>query len=345
MSLLRRLANPCLGLFAFLLCAAALRLALPRPPIPNVTAKMEAFQAAKNEVQVLFFGSSRVYRQIDPQLFDRVLARRGIALRSFNLGVPAMSFPEDELLLRWVLDQKPPALSHLLIELSPLGLDTSRQNVGTLRNIYWHDGARTWEGLRGSWAFADLKAWHRPWSQNLLHIEAFLYRSLGFGRIPDLLRPWRGRPRSEEILASRGFDPLLVEDSRKEEHQRRLRLLADPAGYRHALHLLWGARQALPEPKPYEREIYGRFLTMIQEAGVEPVFLLTPTTYPRASVLALGAEGVLQPLLDFNDPVRYPRLYVADSRFDREHLNAEGAKIFTRQLARRFAAEVLGGGG
>jgi hypothetical protein len=43
-------------------------------------------------------------------------------------------------------------------------------------------------------------------------------------------------------------------------------------------------------------------------------------------------------LLSFADPVAYPELFEVENRFDRWHLDAEGAALFTRRLAERLAA-------
>jgi hypothetical protein len=53
-----------------------------------VDAKLARFTERKDELTVVFLGSSRVHRGFVPQVFDARTAAAGVATRSFNLGAP-----------------------------------------------------------------------------------------------------------------------------------------------------------------------------------------------------------------------------------------------------------------
>ena len=46
--------------------------------------------------------------------------------------------------------------------------------------------------------------------------------------------------------------------------------------------------------------------------------------------------------LDFSDPRRHPELFAPENRADRGHLNARGAAIYSRLLARELLAALAG---
>jgi hypothetical protein len=41
-------------------------------------------------------------------------------------------------------------------------------------------------------------------------------------------------------------------------------------------------------------------------------------------------------IFDFSDPHEHPELFAIDRRLDGQHLNYDGAVIFTEEIARRF---------
>ena len=57
---------------------------------------------------------------------------------------------------------------------------------------------------------------------------------------------------------------------------------------------------------------------------------------PTPALAALGESGAVLPVLTFNSPEHYPNLYRVDSRFDGLHLNASGAREFSRHFAERL---------
>ncbi|MES2570644.1 MAG: hypothetical protein V4710_11400, partial [Verrucomicrobiota bacterium] len=87
--------NICLALTMFVIVCRVINGLLPRQPVPIVSEKLAYFARHRDEYDTLFIGSSRVYRQIDPALFDQVTREAGVPTRSFNLGIDSMFSPED----------------------------------------------------------------------------------------------------------------------------------------------------------------------------------------------------------------------------------------------------------
>ena len=74
-----------------------------------------------------------------------------------------------------------------------------------------------------------------------------------------------------------------------------------------------------------------------------PKILVYGTPGVGKTTFAAGAGALLlaelgAPVLRYNVPALYPRLYDVEYRFDSGHLSAEGADYFSRLLARDVAA-------
>ena len=85
------------------------------------------------------------------------------------------------------------------------------------------------------------------------------------------------------------------------------------------------------------QNILASYLRRIVKAGATPVIVIPPRVrqfyfYPRDDIARQF------PIIDFCDPRRFPELYEERVRVDGSHLNEEGARMFTRLLAREFSA-------
>ena len=92
---LRGVIHCAIGLFAFIAGCLAIHHFTPWPRMNEISEKLAYFSRHKDEFDVLFIGSSRVYRGVVPQVFDATLLSRGIASTSLNLGIDGMNVPES----------------------------------------------------------------------------------------------------------------------------------------------------------------------------------------------------------------------------------------------------------
>ena len=116
---------------------------LPFPQIDGVSQKLRFFAAHKDEFDTLFIGSSRIYFQISPAIFDGVMRESGSPMRSFNFGIGGMHLPESAYVLEQVLNTKPRNLRWVFIELGELQTKWPHEAAGSRRALYWHDWRRT----------------------------------------------------------------------------------------------------------------------------------------------------------------------------------------------------------
>ncbi len=117
---------------------------LPLPDLGKVSEKAAYFARHKDEFDAVFVGSSRVYRQIAPQLFDeQVTAATGQPMHSFNLGAPSMFLPESLFVIDRVVAQRPARLRWMFIELDDPRPRLEEHAGLVQREVYWHGWRET----------------------------------------------------------------------------------------------------------------------------------------------------------------------------------------------------------
>lgn len=302
--------------------------------VEGVGAKLAHFRSEGARYDTLFLGSSLVHRQVSPAAFDAALAARGLATRSFNLGVLGMVPPESFFLLDQVLAARGPGLRTVFLELAPLQMRVKR--VHTRRFDYWHTPRYTLDVLR---AIADTDwPWRVKVSQGGKHLETLLRKLLYVGRGRALLASLGGAQPDPSPLGPDGDGWLSGEDdttNRMELRAGQLGAVDEEVLAERVAALQGGA--AGRQQGEVGMELLARALARVRAAGATPILFAPPRLEGRAALLALIRAELDVEVLVFNDPQRYPEFYAAENRFDMGHLNREGSLLFSRALAARFA--------
>jgi hypothetical protein len=326
-------------LFAVVLVAlgSAMRRGDTLDDVAVVGPKLRHLAEHLDQYDTLFVGSSYVYREVAPAVYDETLARHGVAARSFNLGVPGMDPPETYALVERVLDLAPRSLETVVIELDYYREQVRPRDLHTRRFDYWHDGRVTVEVLR---AIAESGAPRGKKGKDVAsHLEAYARRSLAVGRGPAMLGAYRAPadalgPRVDGFVSldsegSGGFALRrgmfeAIEGDRLDEKVAALREVA-------------GAEARSDGVGAVDREALVRVVDRVRRHGARPVLLVPPCLAPRDDLIRMATDELGLEVLVFNDPDAYPSLYGVDLRFDVGHLNERGALEFTRMLAERIA--------
>ncbi|MCB9914264.1 MAG: hypothetical protein H6828_03820 [Planctomycetes bacterium] len=161
---MRRLAPVLLFLAVFVPTSLLMGALVPWPSEYGVRSKWEYWQAHKTEFDAVFVGSSATSYGLIPPDIDRELAARGHELRTFNLGIGGMTEFEADHMVRAVLDEAPPNLKYLLIEVSGWGARVygGKQAHLSPRLLYWHTPEMTLDALRACFRGdrPDAGAWY-----------------------------------------------------------------------------------------------------------------------------------------------------------------------------------------
>lgn len=319
------------------------------PEIGPLKEKLRYFERFKDNYEIVFIGSSRVYRGVIPTVFDDQMSSHGLSVKSFNFAMAGMKAHEANALVRRVLAMKPARLAWIIVEAGDWDPVIHKENRFKGRGIFWHDAPETWSALGSTLLLDDSLATRADLlTTHGLHFAA---RWLAVGRGPDAARSLfvqDKEPATDPLIAEwQGFKPY-TESSYKYNPLRK-RFLQNLDKYREAVTRLQpteASRTAEATPRrsysrPYNRAAVRGQIAMVRQAGVLPVHLITPTPRATPELDRLAREGHFQAHLAFNRPRAYPKLFEVERRFDHEHLTHEGALLFTRLLATRFATEVV----
>lgn len=350
-TVIRALTNSVIGVTAFLITCIGLRAVLPFPEIDGgVSQKFRFFAAHKDEFDTLFIGSSRIYFQISPAVFDRVTRESGVPTHSFNFGIGGMYLPETAYLLEQILNLKPRNLRWVFIEFDEMQTKWSPENQTSRRALYWADWKRVSLLLR---KVADAGT-GSPWLPNPAKLKDIVLRQKDEKNTRSLLTFYVTQFERNYTNVSRATDVLghFLGDT----NERRASYLgAAGDGY-----ITRPGRMSPSQTAPYERslsaamaqsgtrplssytvEAYRQCAQEVRNIGAVPIFLITPST-TEINVVAETTEltGVV---MAFNNPQAYPNLFHSSVRRDGQHLTKAGAEEFTRIVATNFVRLARGG--
>jgi len=312
-------------------------------PTPVGGGRIEWVRDHGADYDTLFVGSSRTFRQVMPSAFDAAMADAGRPTRSFNLALPGMRPPEDAYVAERALEGRTAPLRFLVVECNPVQLGIPPEDRETARAVYWHDAPRMRALWRRAFASPSQSPDAPPRGQNLRqqlveladHAWHWAWNATRLGRGAELLHDslapqQRGRPALRLGPDGDGFQPRPSGRERFAGTEREVYLaaLAEALERPHRLRYGDAESQAELERKRALAERHGGRLVL-----VAPPYL----SVPFAPLPELGIA-----FLDFSDPRRYPQLFAPENRADGGHLNAEGAAIYSRLLARELLGALDG---
>jgi hypothetical protein len=352
-TLARAVANSAIGVTAFLITCIGLRAVLPFPEIDGgVSQKFRFFAAHKDEFDTLFIGSSRVYFQVSPAIFDRVTSENGLPTHSFNFGIGGMYLPESAYLLEQILNLKPRNLRWVFIEYDEVQTKWSPENQTSRRALYWADWKRVSLLLRKLTDAGTDSLW-RPNPSKLRDIvlrqkdekntrtlltfyaAQFQKNYTNIARAADILNSFLGRDTKERRASYLGAasDGYVGKPGRMSPNQA--------AAYDRALAAALAQSSTHPL-SAYAVEAYRQCAQEVRNIGAAPVFLIMPSaTEINVTADSSGQTGLV---MAFNNPQAYPSLFRSSARRDGQHLTKPGAEEFTRIVAANFVELVRAGG-
>jgi hypothetical protein len=325
-------------LIALSLTAWALQIVRKPHEIMTVTPKVNYMTERGDEFDVVFIGSSRTYRQVLPEIFDRTMTEAGLPVRSFNLGVDGMRPPEDTYVLEQALAARRKPVKWVFLESNVLRIEPRDEDRDTDRVMYWHDWPRYKVIVQRAF-FSDPKKrdfdgrWReikKAWPDFADHTRYFFQRATALGSGHDAFDDWlfrRPPPKPAAwALGTRkdGYSPASVPEQMSPDVL---------AAYEKEL-----AESMVEPPKPVtgDRATLADLAIkrkLVEKHGGKLVLFVAPFA-ANSVFVPKGPENVL----DFSDPKRFPELYEPRHRADRGHVNTAGARIFTELLAREFLA-------
>ncbi|MEO8352428.1 MAG: hypothetical protein ABI680_11900 [Chthoniobacteraceae bacterium] len=303
--------------------------------------KMAWWDQHADEYNTLFLGTSRVYRGLMPRIIDQRMAEAGRPTKTFNFGIDGMFAPEDSYVIEHILDRQPKHLRWVFIELAMFQKNIDTDDPFTVRNSYWHDGARTMLVIRnlltsknGEIRWKELlfgtegerKRLRYAWGHLTLYISHTL--SIGHGRrlLEADFNPL-GKMKGMRILGPDrdGFEAMGPD-----------KILAGPdlKSYEAQLKKLMGEEQRAQLVNPQLQRNLEVMVRRVRELGATPIFIIAPVL--NREIRLPGGALADVPVLNFSNLVNSRQLLETKYRADSAHLTPEGAVLFSEEFARRF---------
>lgn len=338
--------GPALGCCAFLAVAFVMHALTPWPSDYGLGAKFEFFANHKDEYEILFFGSSVIYRSVVPALVEGELAEGGDGLRCFNFGNPGMRAFETDHLLKEALALSPARLRWVIVEARHWQDSIFSEHAWTKRAAHWHSTEElslALESVRLSEADATDK-----FTMAIDHLLHWAWKQTAYGRgtdiVLDLLGGDAGERERAQLAAQGGYRAL--EDEDDEEFVRRHAIFVkNQDKFKRGVAALERADRTPGSLGGYNLKALEKQIATIRAAGAEPIYIIPPGPpglVSEPALLRLQQDGHIPALLIYNDPARYQRLYSVGFHFDSNHLNRLGAAHFSRLLGEDLAAIMTG---
>jgi hypothetical protein len=309
----------------FVTTAALLHHALPLQ-VAEVTPKLDYLKSHPADFDTVFIGSSRIYHGVSPRAFDAAMAAAGRPTHSFNLAVDGMMPPESLQMARTMLAMPLPHLRTVFLEVASAQPLPDANNL-TARDIYAQDPRSLLYGFNR--ALQDFRTlpqdtrWQRLSDDIAIATVTFTRNELSMGRLvfaADSVEPPKRLGSAMLGPDSDGFVPERA-------------VLSGPSRAKLARELetiLTGTVQDRPQD-PLNEESYAAIRDLLTERRIELILITAPVALRDFHARVDAPPGTR--LLAFDEPGRYRDLYTPDHRADSDHLNYDGARIFSKYLA------------
>lgn len=300
--------------------------------------KMTALEMQLTEINTLFLGSSMTNGDIDPHLYDSLMANYNQQTKSFNLGLHGLNLLESQYILEKLLTMQFANLKTVFLEVNDYLLFLNSANHRSTRIINYHDLKRTFIVCQAIWQTSypiglklrlsrdrlNLFAKHILRTGELKHI----YQSYSLQQkiFPDTLKNYNG-------YAEGG--------GRNNRFQNRNQFFRTHEGQQdYQVRLNGTHKQMLKSQKHYRQtqlaaiQILSNIISLCRSRGVNIVLINLPANGEKKFIIKnLELKQIDCPLIEMNVPAEYPELFAPENRFDHNHLNDAGAILATKIIA------------
>lgn len=297
----------------------------------------------EKKYNLFFFGSSRVYRQIDPSVVDQVLKKSEMEINSFNLGSPATFSPQNLYLYENFLESDlSKNAKYAVIELASIdGIGTKRlheertyyyQNFSDL--LYIFDSYNANDEL---FKKKNIEIYFRYlislFEKNILPanfkhtlIDDNFYKKTYLGQKKDGYFSL-----DKELTTSK--------DSVYKEYlyKRKNGLSSQNIELRKNIDLKTYSESDLKNNKTNIVDLtrINNLIELSNNKGIHLIFMISSRATTK-ELMALGNKIPKSNFIDMANPDEFPFIYSLNDSFDVGHLNEKGAVKYSRALANKI---------
>ncbi|QDV07004.1 hypothetical protein Poly30_25230 [Planctomycetes bacterium Poly30] len=353
--------RPALGVLSFILTFLVVnRLVVARVPLPpeaGMRTKTEFLLDHLEDYDAIWIGSSATLYGLRPLEFNDELAKLGYpGFRIYNLGVGGMGSFETISVLRRVLAAGPKRLKWVFYEEPLFDALLWYPDIVNQRYIQWHDARNTLSAIRALEYAKEPPAYKAEEYESFLlaggdgewrrgaaaeHIELGLRRELAVGQGPriyeSLVHEDEAWPTFDAIAETDGWMDITRDPApgAKKAHDE---FLARPKQWDKRVANMIRLEKARPVPEGhYDLDSLRQLIADIRAAGAEPIMYVPPRGLPSTMMMSLADRGEIPTLFPFHITSEFPELLPRELHYDEGHFNPEGAALWSRVFAQRFA--------
>ena len=293
---------------------------------PEFSAKLRSFETEPLAFNTIAFGSSRIFRGLNPDQLDQLNDQK---TRTYNFATGGTYNPEAYYLYRNALSNfEAGEIDFAFVELQELN-PLSSYNAQTTKGSYWNTGT-TLSYCRQYLAHLPNNNERRELTKN--YETSFLFRLCDFNSLKYLI------DHRKFLSGHNGYHPL--DDvkvpgiiARREEF---LSGETDYAARIAAAKNIAVLAESNSKPNPAHISYLHELIRLSKRKGIHVIFVIPPRLEDYDELIAvknrLDAKHVIE-LASYDD---YQELYEIENSYDVGHLNAAGAEIFTHHLSKQF---------
>lgn len=302
--------------------------------------KIELIEQNKSDCNLIFIGSSRTHRQINPHIVDSIYNRTNTpeSIKSFNLGSPATFCPESyyiaENLLKKIKKEKNWNIKYVVIEMNDI-FPVPLKNLKSPRSYYWLD----FKNFKLVYLHTMVlnKSLLGKAVTTSINFTAFSLNLVNWGHFGKNIF-FTKNDYDNKIATKAGFLSLedefnLSNDLKKKEDifSKRKNLLKDTSS------LSIRANQSIKNfntKTRYDKVHYEKIKQLIRDFeahSIRIVFLLPPR-YTSAEATSLYKQIPKKNKIELNNARIYPQFYQFNYSYDVGHLNNAGVEIYSKHL-------------
>jgi len=297
-------------------------------------AKMNYLKRHAQKYNMVFIGSSRTYRHINPPLFDSLCVGD---VKSYNLGSPATFAPESYYLCENLMKDNKLKIKYIILELSTIKHIPDR-NLHSVRSKYFY----TFNYLTLALNYFAHQA--IPFTEkinvykNLLisYFERIFKVDVLQDMTLSIIKPIQNTHLIEGNI--KGYFSC-EDDVRMFKKQQLIdrfnKFQKDTTVIKERLRAIQYYHHHVPHHynKIHLKKIR-ELIRLARSKGILLIFFLPPRTegYAYGELIPLMYMIDFNHRIDLSDPQKFPELYIARNCFDIGHYNNRGAELFTKYL-------------
>ncbi|MGZ4117736.1 MAG: hypothetical protein ACXVPY_09655 [Bacteroidia bacterium] len=311
---------------------------------PYYSKKYKFYEEHKLQFNSVIFGSSRMFRQVNPAIIDSMLKEYHFS--TFNMGAPATFNPEEYYLYEKLLEDHP-NFKYAFIEFQPL-CEIAENNVDSKRSYYWMN----LKYLNFSIHYVLDANYPQALKTKIIreYCQGYINNMFDFS---GCLAPFHHtNAESDNCLGKNknGFYSLNEEmEDTPGDNEFRYRLtsfLKDTTILKERINM---SKVAFSEKNTgvylnkYHLNYLKRMIEKSEAKGIQLFFIIPPrlTLKDYQELLSLAKALPEKNVIQLADVNKYPEFYKSATAFDIGHLNKTGAELFSRLLAAEIEKRIV----